>query len=308
MEYQRKSFYEIADKWFAMKQRVVKLPTIYAYKLSLKTHLLPFFGNMKEISECDVQLYVETRLELGLSVKTVRDTVAILKAITKYGKKHYQFKYDEWEIQYPSNQKFKPLPIFTIRQQKMLMQYLISKPTTHNIGILIALCTGMRIGEVCALRWEDVDFRQRIIFVRGTVSRLYNCELNKTELFCSSPKTLHSNREVPISGILYKALRAVKDTSSVAFVVGGKSHCAEPRAYREMYNRLLHRLGLPHIVFHGLRHTFATRCIECKCDYKTVSSILGHSNITTTLNLYVHPHFSQKKQCVEKMTKYIGLE
>lgn len=97
----------------------------------------------------------------------------------------------------------------------------------------------------------------------------------------------------------------VKKKTESAFVVGASAHATDPRTYRDYFARLLRRLQIPPIVFHGLRHTFATRCIESECDYKTVSTVLGHSDVSTTLNLYVHPNLEQKKRCIEKMSKFV---
>lgn len=165
----------------------------------------------------------------------------------------------------------------------------------------------MRIGEVCALQWKNVSLQRHTIYVCQTLSRLYNFETKSTELVVSTPKTKSSNREIPISHDLYSALREIKGSSSQQdFVVGNSAHPSEPRTYREYFAKLLRRLRIPQIVFHGLRHTFATRCIECACDYKTVSVILGHSNVATTMNIYVHPNQDQKQRCINRLTKYLN--
>ena len=165
----------------------------------------------------------------------------------------------------------------------------------------------MRIGEVCALEWKDIDFCQKTITIRKTTERVYDCETKSTQKIISTPKTKNSYREIPISNMLLKCLRVVRKEAKGTFVVGISSTAQEPRAYRDYFNRLLRRLGIPKIVFHGLRHTFATRCIESQCDYKTVSAILGHSNITTTLNLYVHPNLNQKKKCIDRMSRFLDV-
>ncbi|MEG1574449.1 MAG: site-specific integrase, partial [Bacteroidales bacterium] len=128
------------------------------------------------------------------------------------------------------------------------------KPTPQNIGVLLALCTGMRIGEVCALKWEDVDFNQKIISVKYTVGRVYNCESKSTEKINSSPKTSSSYREIPISKQLLRSLNIVGKSSLSPFVVGNLTNSKEPRSYRDYFARLLKRLDIPPIVFHGLRH------------------------------------------------------
>lgn len=302
-----KTFEEVSKIWCDAKRPIVKHSTMCAYMLTLRTHLLPRFGTMTGITENEVQQFIIDKLFSGLARKTVRDLVAVLKSVVRYGGKHKIFPLQEWELEYPTTTQTHCLPTLTLNHQRVLMRHLIEKPTSQNIGILLALSTGMRIGEVCALKWEDVDFNQKIIIVRHTVGRVYNCESRSTEKIQTSPKTKNSCREIPISKQLFRPLKAVKKTSSSPYVVGTSIYSKEPRSYRDYFTRLLKRLGIPPIVFHGLRHTFATRCIESQCDYKTVSVILGHSNVATTLNLYVHPNIDQKKRCVERMSRFLGI-
>ena len=303
----QKNFKEVAINWQQAKAGFVKHSTMCAYMLVLKTHLLPCFGTMTNIRESDVQQFIMRKLSDGLAKKTVKDAVAVLKAIVKYGAKRKIFPFEEWEVNYPTESALRKLQILTLYHQRILMHYLIDNSNFQNIGILLALCTGMRIGEVCALRWEDVDFIHKVICVRCTVGRIYNCKLRLTEKIFSSPKTKDSFREISVSKQLFSALKEVRKISVSPFVVGNSQQSKEPRAYRDYFTRLLKRLNIPKITFHGLRHTFATRCIESQCDCKTVSTLLGHSNITTTLNLYVHPNINQKKRCIERMTNGLNL-
>lgn len=303
----QKNFKEVAINWQQAKAGFVKHSTMCAYMLVLKTHLLPCFGTMTNIRESDVQQFIMRKLSDGLAKKTVKDAVAVLKAIVKYGAKRKIFPFEEWEVNYPTESALRKLQILTLYHQRILMHYLIDNSNFQNIGILLALCTGMRIGEVCALRWEDVDFIHKVICVRCTVGRIYNCKLRLTEKIFSSPKTKDSFREIPVSKQLFSALKEVRKISVSPFVVGNSQQSKEPRAYRDYFTRLLKCLNIPKITFHGLRHTFATRCIESQCDCKTVSTLLGHSNITTTLNLYVHPNINQKKRCIERMTNGLNL-
>jgi integrase len=167
----------------------------------------------------------------------------------------------------------------------------------------------MRIGEVCALTWEDVDTKQGVIRVSKTIERIYviDGENKHTELIISTPKTKNSNREIPMTKDLLKVLKPLKTIVNGAYyVLTNDANPTEPRTYRNYYKQLLRKLDIPILKFHGLRHSFATRCIESQCDYKTVSVILGHANISTTLNLYVHPNLEQKKRCLDKMSKALG--
>lgn len=300
------TFRQVADLWKDSKRSMVKHSTYCAYMLILKSHLLPHFADATIITEDQVQQFALGKLNAGLSRKSVHDILAVLKAIAKYGAKHKLFDMPAWDIEYPTDTSARRLPILSLHNHRKLLAVLSANPTTQNIGIMIALCCGLRIGEVCALQWRNVDLQRRIITVTATVSRIYNCDTMHTEHYTSSPKTKCSNREIPISPILLSALLAVRRLQNGGcFVVGDGSKPKEPRTYRETFSRLLRRLDIPQIVFHGLRHTFATRCIESQCDSKTVSAILGHSNVATTLNLYVHPNIDQKKRCIDRMNKYI---
>lgn len=192
----QKTFYDVSELWCEAKRPIVKHSTMCAYLLTLQTHLLPRFGTMEIITENDVQQFVIDKCTSGLARKTVRDMVAVLKSIIKYGNKHGIFQLGEWEIEYPSYTGNRSLPTLSLNHQRILMRHLIEQPTPQNIGILLALCTGMRIGEVCALKWEDVDFTQKTVTVKHTISRIYNCELKSTEKVQSSPKTKNSCREI----------------------------------------------------------------------------------------------------------------
>ena len=142
----------------------------------------------------------------------------------------------------------------------------------------------------------------RALFGAAKIPIVYNLTKLSRD-FCAR----NSCREIPISRQLHQCLKAVKKISRSPYVVGSTGQPKEPRSYRDFFYRLLNRLGIPQIVFHGLRHTFASRCIESGCDCKTVSTILGHSNVATTLNLYVHPNINQKKKCVERMSRFLGI-
>ena len=302
------TFAAVAAQWIEAKRQLVKHSSLCAYLLTLNIHLLPLFGDSTSVSEPQAQKLVIDKLTSGLSRKSVKNILATLKAIIHYGEKHCGFPGEKWEIAFPTETTKSQLPVLSLANQRKLMRHITASPTAHNIGILISLSTGMRIGEVCALQWKNVNLQTRTITVCQTLSRIYNIETKATEQIIATPKTKSSNREIPIGKELNAALRTIKGkVKDDYFVVGNSSTPKEPRTYREYLSRLLRRLGIPHIVFHGLRHTFATRCIECMCDYKTVSVILGHSNVATTMNLYVHPNQDQKKRCIDRLSRYVEI-
>ena len=169
---------------------------------------------------------------------------------------------------------------------------------------MICLSSGIRIGEICALRWADIDLECGVIRVSKTIQRIYID--GHTELIEDAPKTVNSNREIPLTRELAAYIRPIRKIVRADFYLLSISPTpVEPRTYRDYFRRLTDSLGLPPIRFHGLRHSFATRCIESKCDYKTVSAILGHSNISTTLNLYVHPGLEQKRRCIDAVARLL---
>ena len=280
----------------------VKLSTYAAYRLIIVNHLKPYFSDCADIGESDVQRFVFDKLKSGLSQKSVKDMIIVLKMILKFGVKREFLTFRQIDIRFPEDKRHHDIEVLTIDNQRKLVKYVTEHFNLKNLGILICLSTGLRIGEVCALTWGDMDTENGIIAVTKTVQRLY---LNgKTELIMDSPKSKNSIREIPMTGELQRLLRTLKKNSNPKFYVLTDSAIPlEPRTYRKYYTRLIHKLELPQLKFHGLRHSFATRCIESGCDYKTVSVLLGHSNISTTLNLYVHPNMEQKKKCIERMSR-----
>lgn len=302
----KKTIREVANLWKKDKQQYVKQSTISAYTLILENHILPAFGDKCQLSEEDIQGFALQKLNNGLGQKTVKDILIVLKMIQKFGVKSGLLKFQDWSVKFPTEQRKQELEVLSVSHQKKVMQYVIDNFTFRNLGIYICLSTGMRIGEVCALKWSDIDLGTETIHVNRTIERIYiiDGEKRHTELVMGTPKTKNSIREIPISKELMKLIRPLKKLMNDGyFVLTNEAKPTEPRTYRNYYKQLLKQLGIPDLKFHGLRHSFATRCIESQCDYKTVSVILGHANISTTLNLYVHPNMEQKKKCINKMFK-----
>lgn len=300
---------EIAMAWKEDKRPYVKQSTFAAYMLMLENHILPFFGEYEELSEKTVQAFVLEKIDAGLSVKSIKDILIVLKMVMKYGVKHEWMNYYEWEIKYPTATSSKDIEVLTIANHKKILDYIQKNFTFRNLGIYVCLSTGLRIGEICALKWEDIDTDSGTITVQRTIERIYIIEGDKkhTELIMNTPKTKSSYREIPMNKELLTLIKPLKKVVNGSFfVLTNEEVPTEPRTYRNYYKQLMDKLEIPKIKFHGLRHSFATRCIESNCDYKTVSVLLGHSNITTTLNLYVHPNMDQKKKCIAKMFKSLG--
>ena len=300
------TFSKVAELWKADKKQYVKKSTYAAYCLLIQSHLLPEFAELVDIKEDTVQGFVNRKLASGLSQKTVRDILVVLKMILRFGAKHGLMELHQFDIVFPTERERQDIEVLTITNQRQLMTYVKEHFTFLNLGIYICLNAGLRIGEVCALQWDDIDVTAGVIRVSKTIQRIYLVDgmVKYTELIVDRPKTKNSIREIPMTRDLLALVRPLKRIVRGDFyVLTNAANPTEPRTYRSYFNKLQKELGLPKMRFHGLRHSFATRCIESKCDYKTVSVLLGHSNISTTLNLYVHPNMEQKKKCIDTMGK-----
>ena len=301
-------FSKIVALWKEDKKQYVKRSTFAAYTLLIENHILPSFGEMALVEEQDVQTFVFRKLNEGLSHKTIKDILIVLKMILRFGVKNQMTEYRQIDIKFPTERDKHSIDILSRSHQKQIMEYIRLHFTFKNLGIYICLSAGMRIGEICALTWDDLDVDNGIIHVRKTIQRIYVIEEHRkyTEVILDTPKTKNSIREIPMTKNLLKMIRPIKKIVNGNFyVLTNEPKPTEPRTYRNYYKQFMQSLGLPLMKFHGLRHSFATRCIESKCDYKTVSVLLGHSNISTTLNLYVHPNLEQKKRCMEQMSRLL---
>lgn len=301
-----KTINQITEEWKEEKKKYVKKSTYAAYQLLIQNHIKPYFGDLYEVNEEKIQQFVFDKLDAGLSEKTIRDIIIVLKMILKFGIKNGYLEYVQIDAKFPSKQEKKDLDVLSKADQKKFMEHLRNNFTFKNLGIFICLSTGMRIGEICGLRWCDVDTAEGVIKVRHTLQRIYiiEGETRHTELLLDTPKTANSVRDIPMSSELLKMLKSLnKVVNKNYYVISNDIKPIEPRTYRNYYKKLCKQLDIPELKFHGLRHSFATRCIESKADYKTVSVLLGHSNISTTLNLYVHPNKEQKKKTIDKMLR-----
>lgn len=297
---------DIIQCWKNEKAKYVKQSTISAYTLMINKHILPAFGEVKLVSNKKVQDFVLQKFAQGYKPKTIKDILVILKMIIKFGEIHHQTAHVEFNIKFPPAKEKPLISTFCRADYKKLLAYVQNNFTFKNLGICICLLSGLRIGEICGLKWQDVNIKESTITITRTIQRIYSPSPNgkKTKVIIGLPKTQNSVREVPISSTLSKLLNPLKRVvNNNYYIITNAPTPCEPKTYRDHYNKIVKALGIQKLKFHAIRHSFATRCIESNCDYKTVSAILGHANISTTLNLYVHPNSEQKKKCVDQMWK-----
>lgn len=282
----------------------MKESTFSTYEVLLHKHILPYFGEATTICKTDLQDFVLEKLDMGYSMNSVQLMALIIRTILRHGATLGLCENPDWHIRYPSAHKGKKLSVYSIEDQRLILRGVRKYLSPRSLGIYLALASGMRIGELCALQWREVDLRGGVVRVRQTLGRIYQRgeERASTKIIVGSPKTPGSVRDIPIPDDLITLLiKMAAGRNGDDFVLTACPKPTEPRAYRNYYNSFLDKLEIPRQNFHALRHSFATRCIEAGFDAKTVSSLLGHANINTTLDLYVHPGFDKKKACVNSI-------
>ena len=201
----------------------------------------------------------------------------------------------------------KELCVLSLSEERTLLLHLFNNTDLYKLGVLICLYTGIRIGELCALKWKNVCIDQRVIKIQHTMQRISNLDQptnEKTRIIVTEPKSQSSIREIPIPSQLLSTLKLYA-TVPEAYVLSGKiDQYIEPRTMQYRFKSYLKTLGLPNTNFHSLRHTFATRCVESGIDIKCLSEILGHATVNITLNRYVHSSFDMKQKCIERIANF----
>ena len=269
---------------------------------------MPYLENKElyEINESDIQTIVrgwengDGKQKKMLNRRTVQNLLVLLKQFMRYSLKKGWTSIGEFEI-HLSRPRIAPRHmIFDFLEQRKIIEATISNLNDKNFGILLALNSGLRIGELCALKWGDINMEEGIIHVNKTLQRIQRQENNvKSQIIITSPKTETSIRDIPLSDQLQKIIIKLSSYNSEHYVLTSSVNPMEPKAYRNYYKKFIVENKLPNLSFHSLRHTFATCCIEKGADYKCVSELLGHSSISTTMNMYVHPLMETKRKCVE---------
>lgn len=183
-------------------------------------------------------------------------------------------------------------------EQNILTEQLMNDINPSNAGILLSAATGMRIGELCALKWSDFDFEKSTVTVSRTMQRIKNRDGQGTKIIVTSPKSRTSLREIPIPEFLKNTLAEMK-TNSDSFMLTGNGKFVEPRTMQYRFKNILKRFNLPQVNFHSLRHMFATKCVSLGIDVKTLSEILGHSSVKITFDRYVHSSMERKQSCMK---------
>lgn len=309
------TFEETAKQWLKLKEINTKPSTIVKYRNLLEQHIIPELGKLTipKISTWDVEKFALQQLQQGridenggLSVQSVKGMLGIIGAVIRYAEKRNIYSTCRIsDIQIKSIEK--NVKIISLEMQDKLEHYLLSHATLKNVGILMSLYMGIRIGELCALKWGNIDLDNRIISICATMQRIqiFSEKSNhKTEVITTTPKSASSIRDLPIPDFLIKLLKQFPNRLSNNYFLSNDSiKFIEPRNFQRYFKRVLKAVNMDDINYHALRHTFATRCIEEGFDMKSLSEILGHSSINITMNRYVHPSMEQKRKNMLKLDK-----
>ena len=289
-----------------------KQRTFEQYSKVAQIHILPYLGDIEltDLTPFVLQKFVtdlttngNKRTSKGLSPNFVKTILSVIQNSLKTA--HlvgYLPEYSANKIKRPKIVE-KQVECFTIQEQKKIEEAALSAKKDKYLGIILCLYTGLRIGELLALTWNDIDFEKSILSVTKTCHD--GNENGEHIRIIDTPKTENSRRQIPLSKTLVKILKEMKKKSKCEFVIADGEKPVFIRSYQRTFELLLKKLKLPHKGFHSLRHTFATRALECGMDVKSLSEILGHKNATITLNRYAHSLWEHKAEMMNKLSKML---
>lgn len=292
---------EAVDLFFAERERKLKESTVSRYRYVVRQYIQPQLGAapLYALTEQRVADFYRKLQEQGLSAKSTRDVGVLLRAILRMAAKRGCFC-TGLNAELPAYRK-RQVEIFTEPEIVQLAHHIMDEPDLTGLGVLLTLNSGLRLGELCALRWSDIDLHAGFLRVEREVQRIY--EKGHTRLVVQPPKSESSCRRIPLPADMLSLLAAYKPkrAGDTCLLLTGTAAPIEPRTMQNRYKSLLKRAGIPYRNFHALRHTYATRCIEQYVDVKSVSEMLGHSDVRITLQTYVHVSLRHKQQAVQSI-------
>ena len=298
---------EWLEKWLNYYvQPYAKERTYQKYKSQINLHIIPQIGDrdMANLSAVGLQEFVVSLSEKGLSANSVNGVITVLKSSLKRAEMlNLVEKQYTACIQRPKNRE-KQVECFSKMEQRKIEAYIFEKNKPKLLGIILCLYTGLRIGELMALEWSDIDLQKGMIKISKSCHDIWkNGEYVKV---IDTPKTQSSERIIPLPKQLIAYLKDWKKQAAGNYVISGeRRHGAPVRSYQKTFETILKRLDIPHKGFHSLRHTFATRALECGMDVKTLSELLGHKNPTVTLKRYAHSMLEHKAEMMNRLGKLL---
>lgn len=306
----RRRFASFCEEWLQGERSRVKDSTYVKYDTILSKHIMPKLGGcfLSAMGSLTIEKFTKELLDEGLSPKTVRDILAVLRSILTYAAKQCPGLLPAVEIHYPKMPRH-DTRVLSAEEQRRFVAYLQTDMDMCKFGILLALLTGLRIGELCALRWEDVSLRDRTLRVEATMQRLRDLDgtgEGKTKVTVGSPKSDSSARTIPLTDSAARLCARFDPHQPSAYLLTGTERFMEPRQAQARLKKYTQACGLEGVHFHTIRHTFATRCVESGFEIKSLSEIMGHADTSITLNRYVHASMELKRENMNKLAN-VGL-
>ncbi len=305
----QRRFSFFCEEWLRDQRQRVKESSYAKYSSILALHILPKLGACPPLrfSTGLVDGFRQELLDEGLSAATVRDTLVVLRSVLKHAAASYPGTFPAVEIRYPKEPK-KEARVLSLEEQRRFMACLREDMDECRLGILLALLTGLRVGEVCALRWEHICLKDKLLRVEGTMQRLQNVgseEPGKTKVVIGQPKSESSQRTIPLPDSVAALCAQFDPGDPEAFLLTGTRAFMEPRKLQRRLKKLTDACGLEGVHFHTLRHSFATRCMEVGFEIKSLSEILGHASTSITLDRYVHASMEVKRDNMNRLAAAI---
>ncbi len=298
---------EMLENWLNECASRVKLSTYENYFYCIKTYVLPYFEKTKTkpLSKPELEgfsAYIRNIPSLSYAYQYKILTVLKVAIRSSITDEHLKKTFLD-AIRLPKIPA-KMIQVFSVEEQKKIEKTLLSDECLKSVCILLCFYTGLRLGELGALKWKDIDLTSNTLTIRATLSRKKNFGAgeSKTVLYISSPKNRSSQRQIPIPDFLNEILKKYEIPNHVEYyLLSGKKTPMDTRSLQKYYVNILKASGIEHRKFHTIRHTFVTRALEMGVDIKTVSELIGHASVTNTLNIYAHSLMEQKKKAIEKL-------
>jgi integrase len=300
----------VALEWEHYIAPQVKQSTIVRYHTILAKHLIPAMGNTSVLDMTHRKIEEFSRELLNtLAPRTVSDILSVLRSILRYAQRggaEVPCDGSSVRIRRPPVE----IRVLTPNEQTKLCSYLFHDLSLRNAGILLSLYTGLRVGEVCALKWEDFALEDHLLYVRRTMQRLKNLSSDgpKTMVVETPPKSVSSARTIPLPEELVCMLLSLPGPHEGYFLTGSMTQFVEPRMMQYHFERVVAACGIEYANYHALRHTFATRCVELGFDAKSLSELLGHATVGMTLDRYVHPTMEHKRAHMQRLSNQIAVQ
>ena len=293
---------QLIEEWLYIKQGELKNSTFQKYNSFYNNHIKGGIGRylLVHLTPVILKKYADDKLSPGLTPQTINGILSFIGNCLKYANQQYGIP--QIHISYLKTRK-KEMRVLSSKEQKALVQFLIKDIDIYKAGVLLALYTGIRVGELCAIQWKDIE--NGTLKITKTMQRLSKGRAKGTELVINEPKTYSSNRIIPIPSFVNTEIEKFRRDGDFYLMSNDKHPIIEPRVMQYHFQRYISILNLPKANFHCLRHSFATMCIEQSFDLKSLSEILGHSNVQTTLNRYVHSSMELKLNNMERLPSFL---